>query len=378
MTFFNKKEEVIEIQLTQYGKYLLSKGKWRPKFYTFSDDDIIYDPEFLQLSEKRKESNERIQNTTPNLRAVYDHSSAETRVMRLNGHIIEDDTSGRAMLKSKIGEIPYDEIYGKDFINDLSMLPDNRNLIRNYIGTSELGNQSPPSWSVISLNEEIFRPNIQLSSSSPNVGLKVPQIEMNIDVNIYARKMGEENRVSDAFFNMQSGVEDRVYFKDNYEIQIEDRAIILKIEEENVKLEKENFDIEFYLVEDEREVVTSGDETRKEETLIKLFCTKNDFETVDQVDLIDTYLEIIYDDDIPPGELIRDNGTNAERQGGMYLPRTGIPRGDINLDNEEVSGETRDKTVLGAKPFGTSTTILLREEEEDTFDDDDGDGGVCD
>jgi len=378
VTFFNKKEEVIEIQLTQYGKYLLSKGKWRPKFYTFSDDDIIYDPEFLQLSEKRKESNERIQNTTPNLRAVYDHSSAETRVMRLNGHIIEDDTSGRAMLKSKIGEIPYDEIYGKDFINDLSMLPDNRNLIRNYIGTSELGNQSPPSWSVISLNEEIFRPNIQLSSSSPNVGLKVPQIEMNIDVNIYARKMGEENRVSDAFFNMQSGVEDRVYFKDNYEIQIEDRAIILKIEEENVKLEKENFDIEFYLVEDEREVVTSGDETRKEETLIKLFCTKNDFETVDQVDLIDTYLEIIYDDDIPPGELIRDNGTNAERQGGMYLPRTGIPRGDINLDNEEVSGETRDKTVLGAKPFGTSTTILLREEEEDTFDDDDGDGGVCD
>ncbi len=43
MTFFNKKEEVIEIELTQYGKYLLSKGKFRPVFYAFSDDEILYD-----------------------------------------------------------------------------------------------------------------------------------------------------------------------------------------------------------------------------------------------------------------------------------------------------------------------------------------------
>ena len=41
MSFFNKKEDVIEIQLTQHGKYLLSKGRFKPAYYAFYDDDII-------------------------------------------------------------------------------------------------------------------------------------------------------------------------------------------------------------------------------------------------------------------------------------------------------------------------------------------------
>ena len=34
--YYNKKEEVIEIQLTQYGKELLAKGKFKPSHYAFS------------------------------------------------------------------------------------------------------------------------------------------------------------------------------------------------------------------------------------------------------------------------------------------------------------------------------------------------------
>ena len=40
MEFFDRKQEVIDIQLTPYGKYLLSKGKLRPKFYAFFDKDV--------------------------------------------------------------------------------------------------------------------------------------------------------------------------------------------------------------------------------------------------------------------------------------------------------------------------------------------------
>ena len=43
MSFFDSKEEVIKIELTQFGKYLLSKGKFAPKYYAFFDDDIVYD-----------------------------------------------------------------------------------------------------------------------------------------------------------------------------------------------------------------------------------------------------------------------------------------------------------------------------------------------
>ena len=43
MEFFNKKEEVIDLKLTQFGRHLLSKGKFKPVYYSFFDDNIMYD-----------------------------------------------------------------------------------------------------------------------------------------------------------------------------------------------------------------------------------------------------------------------------------------------------------------------------------------------
>ena len=55
MEFFNRKEEVIDIQLTQYGKHLLSKGKFRPSLYAFFDDDVLYDIEYASGGENQKD-----------------------------------------------------------------------------------------------------------------------------------------------------------------------------------------------------------------------------------------------------------------------------------------------------------------------------------
>lgn len=63
MRFFNTKEEVIDIQLTPYGKHLLSKGKWKPVYYEFYDDDIIYDSEYGGLQERQEEIIPRIKDT---------------------------------------------------------------------------------------------------------------------------------------------------------------------------------------------------------------------------------------------------------------------------------------------------------------------------
>ena len=43
MEFFNKKEEVLEVVLTQKGKELFSTGKFKPAYYSFFDSDITYD-----------------------------------------------------------------------------------------------------------------------------------------------------------------------------------------------------------------------------------------------------------------------------------------------------------------------------------------------
>jgi hypothetical protein len=45
--FINKKEEVIQLGLTQLGKVLYSQGKFEPAYYAFYDDDILYDPDYF-------------------------------------------------------------------------------------------------------------------------------------------------------------------------------------------------------------------------------------------------------------------------------------------------------------------------------------------
>ena len=50
MKFLNKKERVLDIQLTQYGKHLLSKGDFRPIHYAFFDDDVIYDRKYASAN----------------------------------------------------------------------------------------------------------------------------------------------------------------------------------------------------------------------------------------------------------------------------------------------------------------------------------------
>ena len=60
MTFFNKKQEVMDVQLTRFGKNLLSRGAFKPVYYQFFDDDIIYNIERLGTTEDQNDSETRI------------------------------------------------------------------------------------------------------------------------------------------------------------------------------------------------------------------------------------------------------------------------------------------------------------------------------
>ena len=60
MEFFDKKEEVLDIKLTAYGRHLLSMGRFKPFYYSFHDGDIIYNSEFCGFGEKLSETQDRI------------------------------------------------------------------------------------------------------------------------------------------------------------------------------------------------------------------------------------------------------------------------------------------------------------------------------
>jgi hypothetical protein len=46
--FLDKKEQVIDFQLTPYGNYLLSTGIFKPAYYAFYDSNILYDKQYAR------------------------------------------------------------------------------------------------------------------------------------------------------------------------------------------------------------------------------------------------------------------------------------------------------------------------------------------
>ena len=58
--FLNKKEQVFDFKLTSYGHYLLSNGSFKPFYYGFFDDNVIYDGKYVGLTEKQNQIHERI------------------------------------------------------------------------------------------------------------------------------------------------------------------------------------------------------------------------------------------------------------------------------------------------------------------------------
>ena len=78
MEFFDKKEEVIDLQLTQYGKFLLSMGKLKPVYYAFYDENIIYDSEYAGFSETQNQCHPKIQENTGRLFGIHYQISVST------------------------------------------------------------------------------------------------------------------------------------------------------------------------------------------------------------------------------------------------------------------------------------------------------------
>ena len=80
--FINKKEQVFDFQLTTYGRHLLSAGTFKPVYYAFYDDDILYDTKYAGYIEQQNESQVRILENTPTTKAQYVRHGIESSVAK--------------------------------------------------------------------------------------------------------------------------------------------------------------------------------------------------------------------------------------------------------------------------------------------------------
>jgi len=239
MPFFDKKEDVLDISLTPYGRHLLSKGKLMPKYYAFLDDDVVYDSSHASFTEQNSEIKARIIDETPSLKSMATFNSVETEI---------SDTETISMGVSQIDALNYSNVYTNSFrpASDL-----NTKFLQNTIGTSKHGTDKAPRWNVQMLRGEILTAVNHTSSLPNNTGvsspsasvLHIPQIDCEVEYNIQINQEGTDPSVAGSSLNLQPLDSRKI---ENSYLDIADQQIIIDLLENNGFIHDEAFDIQVF------------------------------------------------------------------------------------------------------------------------------------
>jgi len=218
MTFFNKKTEVMEIEMTPYGRYLYSIGKFKPHSYEFVDDDILYKAK--DSTETQEEAHPRILNETPKLktnRAFRDEQRIQT---------------GQVQIGNKI---------------ELQTKMNKRQSDPKALGRSSYNSDNSPSIQVQMLQGEIKDSTLEHDGTSQSRQgiVRIPQVD--VDFNISATIKNELLEPSNGKeFTSPVDSEGRYV-----ELTFESTIILLK--EFGSFYEKENFNVEVFIDPNRRE-----------------------------------------------------------------------------------------------------------------------------
>lgn len=228
MEFFNKKEEVLNVELTEYGEYLLAIGKLNPTYYAFFDDDILYDTAGSGYTETQNDIANRIQYETPQLKILRSRSGAETRVETYLNKV----SSSVGTLTQNSTTDSYTEIFRAQ-----QSFTDNGKIAAHPIGTSMLTTPYNASWQL----EVLSLPQILTASRNyqpePDGPIEnIPQLDITIDYEMCFREgsLNDEGAITE-------------YLGDsNMFISLKENYLMLELIENNTVFEKENFEIEVY------------------------------------------------------------------------------------------------------------------------------------
>ncbi len=221
MEFFNKKEEVLDFQLTEYGKYLLAIGRLKPVYYAFFDDDILYDVSGLGMTENPSMAESRIQSETPSLKPIATRTSAEARVNSFVQQVTE-------MLGPNSDPADNVEIFSR-----VESFKEKGKINAHPIGRSSLESRYNPAWSIEILSEPQIASSAQYLNSSDLIE-NIPQVNIDVDYKMFFSD-GSMPDVTNIPLN-----------DSNLFLSVENNYLMLEVQENHTDFEKENFDIEVF------------------------------------------------------------------------------------------------------------------------------------
>ena len=215
MSFFDKKEDVLEIVLTPHGRSLLSKGKLMPAYYAFLDDDVIYDVASVGDTEANYQVKERILENTPSLKPQTNHSDL--------------------MVKFTDNE--------PDLTNDVVK----KNVYT--LGTSDVLEDYAPAWNVQLRKGEITSASRTIEVEEKP--LNIPQINVEIE---YALSIANTNDIKQRRGINQSAERPMsVIYPDGTYLKVDEEQILAQILEENGFQHSDKLEIEVFMFDDAAE-----------------------------------------------------------------------------------------------------------------------------
>jgi len=232
--FLDKKEQVLQFELTPYGKHLFSIGELDPKYYSFYDDDITYDynyqtgssipaPDFVEPQNNvvtRIKDTQRIGSVTNFTEFLTNNSIGEVSVGLLSDEFDQqmlDNSNGAGPLKT-------------DGTTQTRGKPVYMQKFQSPIGSNDPFKDYAPAWKVRSISG-----SKQFLDGYEYIFNQIPKLSASLDLK-YATSQAQ---VYDAD-------EDAYVQRESYVLTKNDRLILDISELNSVFKQAENFDIEVY------------------------------------------------------------------------------------------------------------------------------------
>ena len=271
MRFMDKKEEVLDLQLTPWGEYLLSLGKFKPAYYSFHDNNILYDSRRSGETPSSEDATvtrdiqKRIQDETPQPRtqAVFKSSETYTTNHYLGGVAMSVNKPKAQEKYSTFSAAPQKVPYY---------------CMSNVLGKTDKLSRTKAAWKVYYLNGELTGSSATTTTQAEPTTL-IPQLSSSVEYTI--------SLIDDPKF--KSDFELAVQFPDGKTLDIRPDYMLLSFEEDNSKYVNDKFELEVYEVEDlslgDYATFAVGEDSptvnsRIEERLRKIYFTKK-IETVE-------------------------------------------------------------------------------------------------
>tara|TARA_R110000824_G_scaffold224071_3_gene411768 strand:+ start:3454 stop:4449 length:996 start_codon:yes stop_codon:yes gene_type:complete len=316
MEFFNKKEEVIDLKLTQFGRYMLSKGKFKPVFYSFHDDNILYDSQKAGFVETQNDSEARIA-TTPTMHHQVALSSLEKEFNNNYNKVLSGEVTATS--------------------EDIQRTAEKQYILSQPIGTSDINSEYSPSWTIQFLNGTLSGSvgflNLPEKTGGANTQL-VPQIDSVLEVKV--------SEISESSEDLGLEEAEDGLLQSNISIVSDDDELyfLLKVAENNGLFQKKNFDVELFEIQEETQGSTTIETLRPLMHFAPLETTTgvsfvDDITPDSDTTHVEYYFDLLVDDEINDEILCKFDPIN-ENMGVYADPRTKLCQDVVNKQKKKV------------------------------------------